>query len=265
MHSVHDQIKTEKKLGFPTFINMFFRSFFIQAVWNYQSMISVGFCLALVPVAKKLFKDRQDRMDFFNRHLNFFNAHPYFTSFALGAIARVEEDLVLEGEKEYYKVDRLRSALIGPLGAIGDQLVWATLKPASILIGMLLVLLIEGVQTKIIFLFILLALYNIPHIYIRFYGIVRGYHAGFEIYKLLNIKNFTTVQNIYGAMGALALGIIFGFSLMASGEDHYLYAVVFLLCAAAAYFYKKFKQSTYRSLTLPIILALLIGILVENI
>jgi mannose/fructose/N-acetylgalactosamine-specific phosphotransferase system component IID len=54
-------------------------------------MLSIGFCFALVPVANKLFKDRQKRIEFYNRHLNFFNAHPYFSSFALGAISRVEE------------------------------------------------------------------------------------------------------------------------------------------------------------------------------
>ena len=132
-----------RKINFPVFVSIFFRSFLIQAVWNYQSMLSIGFCFALTPVAKKLFKDRQKRIEFYNRHLNFFNAHPYFSSFALGAISRIEEDMVLEGREDYYKVDRLKNALIGPLGAIGDQLIWATLKPASILIGLLAVILID--------------------------------------------------------------------------------------------------------------------------
>ncbi len=46
-------MKSTKKLGPMVFIDIFFRSFFIQAVWNYQSMISIGFCFALAPVAKK--------------------------------------------------------------------------------------------------------------------------------------------------------------------------------------------------------------------
>jgi len=246
------------------FFDIFFRSFFIQAVWNYQSMISIGFCFALAPVARKLFKDSERRSAFINRHLNFFNAHPYFSSFALGAIAKVEHDLVLEENDDYYKLDRLKNALIGPLGAIGDQLVWATIKPASILVGLLGVMLLPGFQTKIVFVVVLLALYNIPHIYIRIFGLIKGYKAGFEIYKLLSLDKFSTVRHIYGGVGAVSLGIIFSYSLLDSGSLDITYAIVFIICFFTAYYYKKWRQSVYRSLTLPILLAFIFGIIIEN-
>lgn len=258
-------MKTKNKLGLLVFLQVFLRSFFIQAVWNYQSMLSIGFSYALVPVAKKLFKDSEKRGLFIQRHLNFFNAHPYFSSFALGAISRIEEDLAREGKEDYLMVERLKNALIGPLGAIGDQLVWATFKPASILVGLLAVILIESFETKIIFLFVLLALYNIPHLYIRIIGIFKGYHSGFEIYKFLNLENFRTVRNIYGALGALALGTIIGFCLIQNSATNISHAVIFALCFFSAYFYKKWQQSVYRSLTLPILLAIILGILIENI
>ena len=257
-------MKQNRKIKFPVFISIFFRSFLIQAVWNYQSMLSIGFCFALAPVAKKLFKDRKKRIEFYNRHLNFFNAHPYFSSFALGAISRVEEDRVLEGKDDYFKVDRLKNALIGPLGAIGDQLVWATLKPASILVCLLAVILIDNYKTKIIFLFVLLVLYNIPHLYIRMFGIIKGYHAGYDVYKILNIERFKTIKNVYGGLGGLALGIIIAYSILQSGESNGAYAIVFALSFLTAYFYKKLCQSVYRSLAFPIILAVIIGVIVEN-
>jgi mannose/fructose/N-acetylgalactosamine-specific phosphotransferase system component IID len=228
-------------------------------------MLSIGFCFALVPVANTLFKDRQKRIEFYNRHLNFFNAHPYFSSFALGAISRVEEDMVLEGKEDYVRIDRLKNALMGPLGAIGDQLVWATLKPASILVCLLGVLLIKSYDTKIIFLFVLLILYNIPHLYIRIFGVIKGYQAGYEVYKILKIERFKTVKNIYGAFGGLALGVIVAYSMLQSGETNLKYAIVFALSLLTAYFYKKLKQSVYLSLALPVILAILVGIIIENI
>ncbi len=257
-------MKSKKKLGLTVFINIFLRSFFIQAVWNYQSMISIGFCFALAPVAKKLFRDSQKRSAFINRHINFFNAHPYFSSFALGAIAKVEQDLAQEENEDYYKLDRLKNALIGPLGAIGDQLVWATIKPASILMGLLAVMIFSDFQTKIIFLVVILALYNIPHIYIRIFGLIEGYKSGFEVYKLLSLEKFKTVRNIYGGFGAVALGAIFSYSLLNSGEMNIAYAIVFIVCFFAAYYYKKWRQSIYRSLTFPVLLAFLLGIIVEN-
>jgi mannose/fructose/N-acetylgalactosamine-specific phosphotransferase system component IID len=254
----------KRRLNTLVFVRMFFRSFLIQAVWNYQSMLSIGFCFALVPVANRLFKDRQKRIEFYNRHLNFFNAHPYFSSFALGAISRVEEDMALEKKDEYIKVDRLKNALMGPLGAIGDQLVWATLKPASILVCLLAVLLIDVYETKIVFLFVLLVVYNIPHLYIRIFGIVKGYQAGFDVYKILKIERFRTIKNLYGALGGLAIGVIMSYGILQSGEADIKFAVVFAISLLTAYFYKKYKQSIYLSLAVPSLLAFFIGILIEN-
>ena len=258
-------MNVERKLKPLTFLSMFFRSFFIQAVWNYQSMLSIGFCFALVPVAKRLFKDREKQREFYKRHLNFFNAHPYFSSFALGAIARLEEDLVLEGKEDYIKIDRFKNALIGPLGAIGDQLVWATVKPASILIGLLGVILIPDFDTQVLFLFVILLLYNIPHLYIRMIGLIKGYQSGFEIYKALTPDKYRTIKNVYGSLGALALGVIFAYSLLKSGEANIFYAIVFALSFLSAYFYKKWWHSVYRSLVFPIIFAVILGLVIENI
>jgi mannose/fructose/N-acetylgalactosamine-specific phosphotransferase system component IID len=246
-------MNVKNKLGPGVFFKMFFRSFFIQAVWNYQSMISIGFCFD------------EGRTQFINRHLHFFNAHPYFSSFALGAIARVEEDLLKLETRDYNQIARLKNALIGPLGAIGDQLVWATLKPASILVALMAVILIHKFETELIFLIILLVLYNIPHLYIRMIGLWKGYKAGFEIYKMLKIENFKTVRNIYGALGALALGMVFSFSLFQNSSYEIKFAVVFLICSFIAYYYKKLKQSIYRSLALPVIIAVLLGIVFESI
>jgi mannose/fructose/N-acetylgalactosamine-specific phosphotransferase system component IID len=172
--------------------------------------------------------------------------------------------MVLQRKDEYEKVDRLKNALIGPLGAIGDQLVWATLKPASILVCLLAVLLIDGYETKLIFLFVLLVLYNIPHLYIRIFGIVKGYQAGFNVYKILKIERYKTIKNLYGAFGGLALGIIISYSILQSGETNVKFTIVFAISLLTAYFYKKYKQSIYLSITFPIILTFLVGIILEN-
>lgn len=257
-------MKTNKKIGFPVFLSIFFRSFFIQAVWNYQSMLSIGFSFALVPVAKKLFKDKKQRTDFFCRHLNFFNAHPYFSSFALGAITRIEEDMARENEDDYSKVDRLKNALIGPLGAIGDQLVWATLKPASILVGLLVVLIIDDLTTQIISLILILVIYNIPHFYIRIIGLLKGYRLGFDVYKILQLENYETFRRLYGLIGSFALGVIIAFFILKNGESNIGFIIVFALSFLSAYFYRKHWQSVYRSLTLPIISAVILGYLIEK-
>src|SRR5207244_10928421 len=54
------------------------------------------------------------------RGAHFFNAHPYLCGLAVGAAARAELDGVPPEQ-----VERLRTALCGPLGSLGDRLVWA--------------------------------------------------------------------------------------------------------------------------------------------
>ena len=254
---------TKNKITYFTLFKVFLRSFLIQAVWNYQSMQSIGFCFALSPVGKKLFRSNEQRKEFYNRHLNFFNAHPYFSSFALGAITKIEEELSNKENPDYEIISRFKNALIGPLGAIGDQLVWATIKPTSILIGLIGVVFIVDVQTKIYFIFLLLIIYNIPHIYIRLFGIFKGYNEGIEVSKVLNAKNYEMMRYIYGILGTVALGIYIGFSLIKYGMSDILDSGFFIFGAIFSYIMYQWKKSVYRSIIFPIVIGTFIGYLVE--
>jgi mannose/fructose/N-acetylgalactosamine-specific phosphotransferase system component IID len=253
----------KNKITFFTLIEVFLRSFLIQAVWNYQSMQSIGFCFALSPVGKKLFTTVKKRKDFYNRHINFFNAHPYFSSFALGAIAKIEEEQSAEENPDYQIIDRFKNALMGPLGAIGDQLVWATIKPTSVLIGLIGVVFIVDLQAKIYFIFLLLIIYNIPHIYIRLFGIFNGYKKGFEVTKVLNAKNYELIRNIYGVLGTITLGVYIGFSLMKYGSYDIIDSGFFIFGALFSYIMYQWKKSVYRSIIFPIILGTFVAFLMD--
>jgi PTS system mannose-specific IID component len=264
-------MKTSNKLTFRELFSIFFRSFFIQAVYNYQSMLAIGFCFALIPIARRLFKTSEQKKNFFTRHLHFFNAHPYFSSYALGAISRVEEDLTKEhkdkqlgGEKDYSKIERLKNALIGPLGALGDQLIWVTIRPASILLAMATILIIKNITIQILILVISFILYNIPHLYIRLNGILIGYQQGINVYRSLTLDNFKLLKNIYRTIGALSLGILFGYSMINYSQENFFQGIVLLSAMLSAYLYKKFIQSFYGSIIVPLLFIMLLGIIIEN-
>ena len=244
-------------------IAIFFRSFFLQSVWNYQSLLSVGFAYALLPAAKVLYKTKKERIDFIRRHLNFFNAHPYFASYALGAITRVEEDMT-NNIGDAQQVERLKNALIGPLGALGDQMFWGTIKPAAVLIGVIAVLLAPDIYIFLSILILLLLLYNIPHFYIRLYGILEGYRQGFAVYKLISLKRYKKYRNFYIALGALSLGFVISYSFFDYEKINLFHAAVFLLCVFVAFYFHKLKRSFYRNAVFSLIAAVIFGIIVEN-
>ena len=108
-------------------INVFFRSFYIQAAWNYERMLGLGFCYCLIPIAKRLFKEDQKRINFLKRHVGFFNSHPYMACYALGSIANIEQQAVIKKWEDRKPIDTFKTRIMGPLGAIGDTLFWQLL------------------------------------------------------------------------------------------------------------------------------------------
>lgn len=248
-----------------TYIEIFIRSFFVQSGWNYKSLLSIGFCFAIVPVAKKLYKDDIKMYNqFVKRHLGFFNAHPYFTGYALGAVTRLEEEIAQNNGDEA-QLEKFKNALIGPLGALGDQLFWATIKPATFTLGVLGFLLVENIFTRLTFLLLLGILYNVPHLYIRIFGMQRGYKEGFLICKYLKTDNFKYIKTAYSVVGIIAIGLVAGYiGATRVGEDFYA-LFVFVSSIVVSIFYKSKKAKTYVAMLLPLVIAIIVGIIKSKI
>ena len=155
--------------------SLFLRSFAIQGSWNYELMVGngVGFCLE--PVLRRLPGgiDGPAYRSALARESAYFNSHPYLASLALGALARAELDEVPPA-----RIERFRSALCGPLGSVGDRLVWASWLPACSLIA----LLIFGLGASAAGVAIgFLALYNIGHLGLRDWGLREGWRHGMRV------------------------------------------------------------------------------------
>ena len=251
-----------KNSNHKIFFALFIRSFFIQAVWNFKSLLSIGWTFSLLPIANKIFTDKELYQNFLNRHLSFFNAHPYVASYALGAIARLEEEAAKSDKKNYEQIEKFKNAIIGPLGAIGDQLFWAIIKPASIIVGFFGILVMPEIYQKLIFLVIFLILYNIPHIYIRYLGIVRGYNEGFSIYRKLRIENFSKLKTIYSIIGGLVFSIVIGYLVHQSVQRDLVEIPMFWMSFGIAYFLRSRRRMTYLPVFIPLIIAMVIGILI---
>lgn len=257
-------MKEKRQLRTIDFISVFFRTFFIQAVWNFKSLISIGLCFAIIPVAKRLCRTKEEYICFLKRHLCFFNSHPYFASYALGSIAKIEEEYANTPGADVQQIEKFKNALIGPLGAIGDQCFWAAVKPASLLIGFSAIALVPELKQKLLFLVVLLILYNVPHLYIRAVGLWKGYSSGYNIYRHLKIEKFALIKNIYQYSGAVALGLFAGYALNLASNTDYLKPVFFLGSVITAYWLKRRNQAVYLPILIPVMLAVLFGVLVIN-
>ncbi len=98
----------------------------VQAAWTYERMAGIGVGHAAAPLLRQLYQDRSadERRAAVARSAEYFNSHPYLAGVAVGAVVQAETEGV-PGPA----IVRLRVALSGPLGSLGDQLVWAGLVP----------------------------------------------------------------------------------------------------------------------------------------
>jgi len=180
---------------------IFCRCFFIQASWNFKSMLGLGFCYSTIPIAKRIYKTK-DQSKFFKRHLEFFNAHPYFAPWCLGAVAKLEEEAQLKKWDNMKPISIFKERMAGPLGSIGDQYFWTGVKPATAATGVLLGLLIGWLAIPIY-----LLIYNVPHIFIRAKGVSLGYKKGFDIVSDISVRKFQKIFNVFAVLGVLITGL----------------------------------------------------------
>ena len=76
----------------------FWRSWAIQASWNYERQMNMGFLYGMVPTLDRLYPDESDpkqlaaKKEAYHRHMAFYNCTPQTSAFILGLAASMEEE-----------------------------------------------------------------------------------------------------------------------------------------------------------------------------
>ncbi len=182
-------------------VSTFLRSMTIQGSWNYRTMLGGGFAFAILPVLRELFQG--PRLDeALRRHSEHFNAHPYLAALALGATARLEAD-----GADAAMVRRFKSAIKGPLGGLGDGLVWAAWLPTTALLG--LVAHFAGASPLACVLLFLVP-YNLGHLALRVWGYRMGLRWGHDVGRVLREAALGHRAELVSRGGVVLLGALAG-------------------------------------------------------
>src|SRR5206468_4712128 len=128
-----------------------------------------------------------------------FNAHPYPAAVAVGAVARAE----LDGESAE-RIERFRTALCGPLGSVGDRLVWAGWLPLSSLAALAF---FGFGASPLGVLATFLIVYNVGHLGLRIWGLNTGWTHGLRVASALGNPVLRRGPQEIGRLAALATGI----------------------------------------------------------
>lgn len=176
----------------------FLRLFAVQGSWNYETMIGNGIAFCMKPLLRTLPEDRYRAA--LARHARYFNAHPYLAGVAVGALARGE----LDGD-DPVRIERFRTALCGPLGSVGDQLVWAGWLPLCSLLALTAFALGAGPLAVVC---IFLGVYNVGHVALRAWGLRVGLQRGLRVAPALANPVFRQGPAALARISAVLAGVI---------------------------------------------------------
>ena len=188
------------------------RTLHIQAHLNPERMQGLGFGFAILPLLRRIYANPSECAAALKRHLAYFATHPVLSGFVVGAAARLEErraggEPIADGT-----IDATKRALASPLAALGDPLLWVTLRPFAGLLGVMALLLLPppdpGSPDFRVLLCPLLTLltYNAVALPYRIAGVARGFAEGDRPAALLGSLHLSERHALLERAGAFAFG-----------------------------------------------------------
>jgi len=213
---------------------VFFRSLFLQASWNPQGMQNLGLVYALFPALEELYPEKAAQEVAVRRHLVFFNTHPYVAAAIVGGVL-YHEQRIAQGEEPPDRVVAFKSALMGPLAALGDGFFWLSLKPA---VGAVCAALVPVLHAWAAVLF--LVLYNLVHLSLRARLFWLGLSLGDRLVEAVARANLPSrgakLRAVAaGSAGGLAAWLAAAFGTNAGGQYAPLLWAVCLAVGVASY------------------------------
>ncbi|KRL61799.1 fructose permease iid component [Lactobacillus psittaci DSM 15354] len=175
----------------------------LQGSWNYERMQNGGWCYSLIPALRKLYPNKEDQKAALQRHLVFFNTHPYLASPILGVTLALEEEKANGKEIEDQAIQGVKVGMMGPLAGVGDPVFWYTVRPIIGSLGASL-----AAQGNILGPILFFIVWNLIRIAFLWYSQEFGYRVGSEITKDLSGGLMGKVTRGASMMGMFVLGAL---------------------------------------------------------
>ena len=181
--------------------NVMWHSQFLQGSWNYERMQNGGFVYSMIPALRKLYPNKKDMAAALQRHLVFFNTHPYLASPVLGVTLALEEDKANGAPVEDEAIQGVKVGMMGPLAGVGDPVFWYTVRPIIGALGASMALTGNVVGPILFF-----VLWNLIRLAFLWYTQEFGYKAGSAITSDMSGGLLQKVTRGASMMGMFVLG-----------------------------------------------------------
>ncbi|MDD3044345.1 MAG: PTS system mannose/fructose/sorbose family transporter subunit IID [Candidatus Delongbacteria bacterium] len=175
-----------------TILLLAFRTYFIRIFYNYNNLFGEGLCYCIFPFFSR--SCTSSREEVAAKHMMTFNTNEYLSGFAVGIILKTSES----GEGD---MERTKNILSSVLGSVGDRLIYRLILPV-IALSAANKFIISGFKPdacSIAVIISLVAVFNIFNLWIRYFGISKGYDRGLESLKIFKSPVYTRIVRILTA------------------------------------------------------------------
>ncbi|MCY8721660.1 PTS fructose transporter subunit IID, partial [Bacillus sp. S10C12M] len=128
-------MEKEKRLTKKEIFSMFIRSNFLLGSFNFERVQAMGYCYVMIPAIKKLYGPGAKRNEALQRHLEWFNTHPWLTAPIFGVTAAMEEEMANNKGIDGKAISGMKIGLMGPIAGVGDPIFWGTIRPVLAALG----------------------------------------------------------------------------------------------------------------------------------
>lgn len=151
------------------------RSLVLQSSWNFERLQGLGALYVLAPALRVLYQGER-RKEAFQRHLGYYNSHPYLGTAILGAAIALESRPTSGTSQQDVSAVDFSAMMMAPFAAMGDALFWGAIRPLAAVLALFF-----AVRGSFWAVGVFLLVYNLPHFLFRFGGFYLGWKQGVEI------------------------------------------------------------------------------------
>ncbi|GEL15571.1 PTS system mannose/fructose/sorbose family transporter subunit IID [Pediococcus cellicola] len=202
-----DVPQQSKKVLHHRVSQFFWRSWAIQASWNYERQMNMGFLYGIAPTIDRLYDNSpgglEKKKEAYQRHMAFYNCTPQTSSFVLGLSASMEEEYAKNPDSfDPDSINAVKSSLMGPLSGIGDSLFQGTFRVLAFGLGISL-----ARQGSVAGPIMAMVISLIPSIGFTWYGGQLGYVAGQKYLKKLTASGMMDrIMYLVTIVGLMVIG-----------------------------------------------------------
>lgn len=199
----------KKTSDFKKYAQFFWRSWNIQASWNYERQMNMGFLYGIAPTLDRLYPDETDpvqvayKKEAYERHMAFYNCTPQTSAFVLGLAASMEEQYA--ADRENFNPDTIhgvKTSLMGPLSGVGDSFFQGTVRVIAFGLGISL-----AQRGSILGPILAMVISFIPSWLVTWFGGKLGYTMGSKyLTKLQTGHLMEQLMYVCGVVGLMVVG-----------------------------------------------------------